>query len=136
MARLCAAFFVFDEKTHVPLATQLSNSSSQLSRPLYFPDASADSPTSFPRLQHLAVSRVPGGVGRTRAVAREDSKPASAVNLFKLLYTTPLFFDCLRTCQHLYSLYPVLLAFPFLGWAPSHFRCAGSHRSTSCTNSR
>ena len=32
------------------------------------------------------------GVGGTKAAAREDSKPASAVNLFKLLCTTPLFF--------------------------------------------
>ena len=44
-------------------------------------------------------------VGRTRAAAREDSKPASAVN--RQLVQAPLynstFFDCLRTCQYLYS---------------------------------
>ena len=38
---------------------------------------------------HLAAN---AGVGRTRAVAREDSKPASAINSFKLLCTTPHFF--------------------------------------------
>ena len=37
---------------------------------------------------HLAAH---AGVKRTRAAAHEDSKPASAINSFKLLCTTPLF---------------------------------------------
>ena len=38
---------------------------------------------------HLAAH---AGVGRTRAVAREDTKPASAVNSFKLLCRSPHFY--------------------------------------------
>ena len=58
---------------------------------------------------------------------RSPLRPSTCSSSFVQL----LFFDCLRTCQNLYSLNSVLVAFPFLGWTPSHFRCAGSHRCTS-----
>ena len=65
-------------------------------------------------LWHCAQLATHSDVGRTGAVAREDSKPAMAVTSLKLLSIDPLF-DLPRTCGHLPASHPIHLAAVFSG---------------------
>ena len=65
-------------------------------------------------LRQCAQLATHSNVGRTGAVAREDSKPAMAVTSLKLLSIDPLF-DVPRTCEHLSASHPIHVAAVFSG---------------------